>query len=983
MKKTNRTTQYPVFASVLCFLLAALFIVLAAAGGPETAYAMPPTPIDSEPKEPPELPDHFTWNMLPRFGQDADGDGIIDYHFDSAYVNPSTFKVEFKACPPPPGGQGNRYGWTIDVTLTSITNCRFTIDLTPGSHHVKFTATPTTGPGTVYEEDINVRDILIVSLGDSIASGEGNPDIPQRFDISGFVTAGAKWVDRRCHRSAYAGPAQAALAIEQRDPHTSVTFVSLACSGASVRHLNELSYMGTEPGPDDTVPLPPQLDALRQIVGTRHIDALLISGGANDINFANIIANCVLYPYCNYLGSMTTALDQDLRDLVGRYAGLTGSIALGSDGDVPQPGLDVGDVYFTEYPNMMHAADGSVCNSILGEILWPLGIDQQEAAWAETAAYQRLNDTVHQAVDAAAASYPNIGWHDVGGISAAFAGPGYGHGYCAGDQSWIRTAHISAALQGPLASTTQVGNISFVELMATRGTIHPTARGHQVYRDQLLSLLLPRLFPNQPLPQGPIFSAHGSSGADTNVAGTNGWVTGSCNGSACTSNQVVLEVAATDASDITGTGVAVDGSSGCAVSGVTCTTISTSAQQFGWRFDITSEGIHRLEFAAQNGNEQVATFTYEMKVDLTDPTATAIISDAVPGTAGWYTVPVSVTLGGTDTAGSLGLGSGVYLVAYTLDGVPGQVTAGQVVPVTTDGVHTLAYRSIDLAGRQSVTQTMTVKVDLTPPALNCAAPDGQWHAADVSLACTASDSASGLSSAADAAFNLATSVAGGSETSNAVTGSRNVCDLAGNCAQAGPIGGNKVDKQNPAITLTTPTSTTYSLKQAVLASYSCADGGSGVATCAGPAANGSPLDTASTGAKGFTVNAADNVGHAISQTVSYTVTYNLCVLYDQTKSHRKGSTVPIKLQLCDAAGANQSAAGIVITATGLAAQDTTASSIVDDSGNANPDSNFRYDPTLGGYIYNLSTNGLSTGTWVLTFAVAGDPVAHTVQFDVK
>jgi hypothetical protein len=305
------------------------------------------------------------------------------------------------------------------------------------------------------------------------------------------------------------------------------------------------------------------------------------------------------------------------------------------------------------------------------------------------------------------------------------------------------------------------------------------------------------------------------------------------------------------------------------------------------------------------------------------------------------------------------------------------------VPVATDGLHTLAYRSMDLAGRQSVTQTMTVKVDLTPPALNCAAPDGQWHPSDVSLACTASDSASGLAKAADAAFNLATSVAGGSETSAAATGSRAVCDLAGNCAQAGPIGGNKVDKRNPAITLTTPASATYALKQVVLASYTCADGGSGVANCAGPAANGSPLDTASIGVKSFTVNAADNVGNAISQTVSYTVTYNLCVLYDQTKSHRQGSTVPIKLQICDAAGANQSAAGIVITAAGLTAQDNTASSNVDDSGSANPDSNFRYDPTLAGYIYNLSTKGLSTGTWVLTFTVTGDPVAHTVQFDVK
>lgn len=56
-------------------------------------------------------------------------------------------------------------------------------------------------------------------------------------------------------------------------------------------------------------------------------------------------------------------------------------------------------------------------------------------------------------------------------------------------------------------------------------------------------------------------------------------------------------------------------------------------------------------------------------------------------------------------------------------------------------------------------------------------------------------------------------------------------------------------------------------------------------------------------------------------------------------------------------------------------------------GNANPDNNFRYDSTLGptgGYIYNLSTKGLSTGTYALTFSVSGDPVPrHQVLFQVK
>jgi hypothetical protein len=55
-------------------------------------------------------------------------------------------------------------------------------------------------------------------------------------------------------------------------------------------------------------------------------------------------------------------------------------------------------------------------------------------------------------------------------------------------------------------------------------------------------------------------------------------------------------------------------------------------------------------------------------------------------------------------------------------------------------------------------------------------------------------------------------------------------------------------------------------------------------------------------------------------------------------------------------------------------------------GNANPDSDFPFDAALGangGHIYNLSTQRLSTGTWTLRLTASGDPVAHSVQFDLR
>ena len=58
----------------------------------------------------------------------------------------------------------------------------------------------------------------------------------------------------------------------------------------------------------------------------------------------------------------------------------------------------------------------------------------------------------------------------------------------------------------------------------------------------------------------------------------------------------------------------------------------------------------------------------------------------------------------------------------------------------------------------------------------------------------------------------------------------------------------------------------------VSASYSCAvpEGGT-LKTCAGPVANGAPIDTSTLGSHSFTVNAEDTEGATASKTVSYTV----------------------------------------------------------------------------------------------------------------
>ena len=114
-----------------------------------------------------------------------------------------------------------------------------------------------------------------------------------------------------------------------------------------------------------------------------------------------------------------------------------------------------------------------------------------------------------------------------------------------------------------------------------------------------------------------------------------------------------------------------------------------------------------------------------------------------------------------------------------------------------------------------------------------------------------------------------------------------------------------------------------------------------------------------------------------------TPSYNVCPLYDATKAKKSGSTYPIQIQLCDATGQNLSSAAIVVHALGVTQLSTNAPGTLDDAGNSNPDFDFRYDATLGGYIFNLKTTGFATGTYSLNFTAGTDPAVHSALFQIK
>jgi len=210
-------------------------------------------------------------------------------------------------------------------------------------------------------------------------------------------------------------------------------------------------------------------------------------------------------------------------------------------------------------------------------------------------------------------------------------------------------------------------------------------------------------------------------------------------------------------------------------------------------------------------------------------------------------------------------------------------------------------------------------------------------------------------------------------------------DGAGNTAAAAQQVGVR-DTTPPSIAIAMPRSTSYTLHQTVASQYTCTDAVSPIAKCDGTVPSGSNIDTAHVGPSTFTVAAADSVGNGTSQSIAYTVAYAICSLFDASKAAKSGSTLPIKIQMCDAAGANQSSLAVAVNAGSIRKLSDATTSDVIDAGNANPDLNFRFDPALGGtggYVFNLKTTGLASGTYALTFIVGGDPTPHEVTFVVR
>jgi len=477
-------------AAQLAIMLAAG--VLAAVVGPASP-ADAKEVLEDEPHRVLEVPTpRFSWSVPDRYQLGWRAWSERRGRYRRAYVRPRRWTLDVDACRS--SGGGNRItGYELRVkgvgfdfrTGSRGTSCRRRFSDLPriGGYDVRLVVQTTAGPSHPLIQRISLRDWLVVSLGDSMASGEGVPDTPglytPPFTLTDTVATLARlfrgnvrmhqvrrvdWQDRRCHRSARAGHAQAALALERRDPHSSVTFVSLACSGATIAHLIDKEYAGIQPPPGDEK-LQPQLEALRTLVGAgggsrrRRVDALLLSIGVNDLGFSDIVKGCAM----NWNGAHGTGDPDCVYD-----AGVTKKLAVGGTledsyakfATALRDSLDVADVYLTDYPGAPFGQHRGGC----GLLAIPgFGIGPREAEAMATVGLQ-----LYWAVGRAAAAQ---GWNWVPGMTDAFAG----RDYCAPKPLLVRL-ESSLLRQGTIHGAvhpTRAGQLKLGDLLARSIVFRP------------------------------------------------------------------------------------------------------------------------------------------------------------------------------------------------------------------------------------------------------------------------------------------------------------------------------------------------------------------------------------------------------------------------------------------------------------------------------------------------------------------------------
>ncbi|MFZ4574711.1 MAG: hypothetical protein ACOYN0_09960, partial [Phycisphaerales bacterium] len=496
----------------------------------------------------------WTWSMPDRYGVDRNNDGRFDVPNTQAYANPTNgFDVRFDAGESTSGAGVLSYLWTIanqaGVVQFTQTLSAFTAQLFEQIYVVSLRVTDQLMIMSEQTQLVEVNDILIVSAGDSVAAGEGNPVI-RRFNVLetlfgsppipllggnsplplgwwaddgigatpddpyGLTVGSVEYEHAAAHRSTLAASSLTAMEIERRDPRSSVTFVFVAQTGASITDgiLNP-KVDGADNRYDNDSEEPPfpnfeladgegdtrrfgrsQLDQISHLIGNRTIDAMTMSVGANDIGFSEILSDYVKryhYRAGIFFTGESKALDEirdELRRRIARlpslYADLAGGIQATLGSNLSNASNLVIQGYFDPTGNSngvpADVLQDSVMGSLTGAFLtlvagsWnpfyyitdtPLRIDPEEAAHGRQHAVIPLNSAVGRASS-------QFGWTYVSAPTGFLT-----RGYSA-SESWIRSANDSRIYQGSEA------------WLKPWGAVHPNEPGQAAYSNSQLATFL-------------------------------------------------------------------------------------------------------------------------------------------------------------------------------------------------------------------------------------------------------------------------------------------------------------------------------------------------------------------------------------------------------------------------------------------------------------------------------------------------------------
>ena len=178
-----------------------------------------------------------------------------------------------------------------------------------------------------------------------------------------------------CHRSLYSYQVRTMLALAIEQPHIAVTLVPLACTGATIgagmfagQRADDCPWVVGIESCSGTAPA--QFAELREIMAAvhrqdpnRNIDMTLLTVGANDVNFAGLVANVIVDATTERIllkqggaiagvADSQKALDQDLPD---EFAQLRAALK-------PYVGGNLGRVVFVSYGNPAMQADNKPCS---------------------------------------------------------------------------------------------------------------------------------------------------------------------------------------------------------------------------------------------------------------------------------------------------------------------------------------------------------------------------------------------------------------------------------------------------------------------------------------------------------------------------------------------------------------------------------------------------------------------------------------------